>query len=309
MAANSENAITLVASWVNLSFYILEIILAIKYFHRPNRPLWNKIGVGALIFSDTVCTVGICWQTYVELLLYPCIGLTGAGFRNSLYWPIAVTLLSTYMAASIEQGFLCSLFYSLSKQRIITGFLVVSIFLHLGFSWASAALVLKHRTPNGKSITATQIGAISCAVTDFLIAVALSGTFYRMDAGAIKGRWTHNLLRRLGALSLTSGCIVASTTLIAVVTLLKGNNVYIIFFFLQGRMYAVSVLGSFLSGFAWSKVEPNQDALKQRGSSSCIDNITGVVFHVDYGRSTPRLDSLHLEELSSENLKSHPDPD
>ncbi|KAF7364741.1 hypothetical protein MVEN_00343900 [Mycena venus] len=318
MAVNEANATTLIGSWINMLFYMLEIILAFKYFQRPNRPLLHRIGVAIFIVADTACTVGICWQAYLVLLIFPCADLTRV-FLNSLYWPISIVILSTYATASVEQAFLCALFYSLTKRRFITGFLVFTIFFHLGFSWASAALVLKQQNPGGKAFIATQIGAISCAATDFLIAVALSVTFYRLENRTVKGRTTQSILRRLAVLSLTSGCIVASITLLALVTLLKGKNVYIIFFNCQGRAYALTVLANFLLGLPAGVTGSGDNASTRNASSRRTprNDATGVVFHVDYmTRSVSNIahpESLNLEELSdnvkSDNIKSHPDPD
>ncbi|KAJ7250078.1 hypothetical protein B0H12DRAFT_1121469 [Mycena haematopus] len=314
MAMNVVNAngIMLIASWVNLSFYSLEILLAIRYFRRPKRPLWHKIGVATIVVADTACTVGICWEAYLVLLVIPCDDIEGVGFLNSLYWPISVIILSTYTTASVEQAFLCTLFYSLTKRRFITGFLVFSIFFHFGFSWASAALVLEQQNPRGRAFTATQIGAISCAATDFLIAAVLGFAFYEMESRTIRGRTTQGLLRRLGFLSLTSGFIVASITLIAVVGLLRREDFYSLFFFCQGRAYALTILANFMMGLPVDAVESDLNTSSRIPSSRrTMDN--AAVFHVEYGLrstvNTPHPESLNLEELSVNGAKTHPDPD
>ncbi|KAJ6585522.1 hypothetical protein B0H19DRAFT_1109890 [Mycena capillaripes] len=306
MAVLEANSILLISSWVNILFFMLEVILIVKYFRRPNRPLWHKIGVGMFLLSDTACTISICAQVYLTLLVFPCVDISRV-FLNSLYWPISITILSTYATASIEQAFLCYLFYSLTKRRTITGFLVFTIFFHLGFSWASAALVLKERGPGGKAFTATSIGAISCAVTDVLVAVALGCTFYRLESRVVKGRVIQSILRRLGVLTLTSGFVVASITLVAVINLMLGSSVYVLFFFCQGRAYALTILANFLLGLPTNATEPAATSASSRRTNS---NPTGVVFHVDYRTGseahTDHPESLNLEELS-ENIKSRPD--
>ncbi|KAJ6508225.1 hypothetical protein C8R45DRAFT_1089428 [Mycena sanguinolenta] len=312
MAVNDSNAFILIASWINLSLYTLEIILAIKYFQRPKRPLWHKIGVASLVIADTVCTVGISWEVYLDLLVLPCVDIRAVEFLDSLYWAISMIILSTYATASVEQAFLCALFYSLTKRRFVTGLLVFSIFFHLGFSWASAALVLEQRNPGGKAFIATQIGAISCAATDCLIAVALGCTFYQMESRTIKGRTTQSILRRLGVLSLTSGFIVASITLIAVVGLLRGKAFFTLFFYSQGRAYALTLLANFMMGLPAGTVEPDLNA-SSRTVSGRRTTDSGVVFHVGYGprssADTPHPESLNLEDVSEIGVKAHPDSD
>ncbi|KAF8215133.1 hypothetical protein K438DRAFT_1955122 [Mycena galopus ATCC 62051] len=315
MAVNTGNAIILIASWINLSFFSLEILLAIKFFQRPKRLLWHKIGVTAFVVADTVCTAGICWEAYLVLLVFPCLNLAGE-FLDQLYWPISVVILATYTTASVEQAFLVALFHSLeiltlTKRRIITGFLVFGIFFHLAFSWASAALVLEQQNPGGRAFVATQIGAISCAATDCLIAITLSFTFYRLESRTIKGRTTQSMLRRLAVRSLTCGVIVASITLFSVVTLLKGNDVYPLFFFCQGRAYGLTILANFLLGLPTGYEESDPNASSRIASSRRVTD-TGVVFRVEYGlrstANTPHPESLNLEELSITG-KAHPDSD
>ncbi|KAJ6504768.1 hypothetical protein C8R47DRAFT_1210014 [Mycena vitilis] len=287
---------------------MLEILLAVKYFRRPNRPLWHKVGVGIFLAADTTCTISICSQVYLVLLVFPCVDVSGV-FLKSLYWPISITILSTYTTASVEQAFLCYLFYSLTKRRVVTGLLVFTIFLHLGFSWASAGLVLTQRGLGGMAFVATVIGAVSCAVTDVLLAAMLGFTFYTMESSVVRGRTTHGILRRLGVISLTSGVIVASITLIAVITLMLGNSIYSLFFFCQGRAYALTILGNFLFGLP---VDSEQDPAPQKPARRTNPNPTGVVFHVDYrteslNTNNNHQESMNLEELGNKAVRAHPD--
>ncbi|KAF7348165.1 hypothetical protein MSAN_01769400 [Mycena sanguinolenta] len=209
-------------------------------------------------------------------------------------------------------GYPDSDFLARTKRRFVTGFLVFSIFFHLGFSYASAGLVLEERNPLGKALTTTQIGAISCAATDCLIAVLLACSFYQMESRTIKGRTTQSILRRLGVLSVTSGFIVASITLIAVVGLLKGENYYTLFFYCQGRAYALTLLANFMMGLPAGAVEPDLQALS-RTASGRRPTDSGVIFHVAYGprssADTPHPESLNLEDVSEIGVKAHPDPD
>ncbi|KAJ7878810.1 hypothetical protein B0H14DRAFT_2710946 [Mycena olivaceomarginata] len=317
MGVDAGNALLLIASWINLLFYMLEIVLVFKYFQRPRRPLWHKIGVATFMVADTICTVGVCWHAYLVLLVFPCVDLSETGLPPSLFWPVSLTILATYATASVEQAFLCNLFFSLTQRRFITGLFVLSIFFHLGFSWASSVLLLKAQSPGGSAFTTTQIGAISCAVTDISIAAALAFSFYRMESRTVKGRTTQTLLRRLGVLSLTSGVVVASITLLTVIALLKGLDVYILFFFCQGRAYALTILANFLLGLPGVS-EPDRDPNGSTRNASTRRADAGVVFHVNYtprSANTARPESLNLEELSdnvSDNvkaLKAHPDPD
>ncbi|KAJ7028449.1 hypothetical protein C8F04DRAFT_1119405 [Mycena alexandri] len=307
MAVEVSNAFLLVASWVNTMFYMLEILLAIRYFQRPNRPGWHKLGVATFILADTVSTIGICAQVYLTILTFPCTNVSTGAFIPSLFWPISVTILGTYTTASVEQAFLCYLFYSLTRQRWITGFFVLTIFFHLGTSFASAGIILS--PDRGAAYITTKIGAIGCAATDILIGGALGVTFSRMEGFVLKGRPTQSVVRRLLVLSVTSGILVASVTLISVALLFSGIPAYSIFFFLQGRTYAITVLTNFLLGLP-ANDGPALTEIDSTPTRRTATNPTEVVFHLDYRRTSSnhtRPESLNLQVLADIHGKSSPD--
>ncbi|KAJ7810135.1 hypothetical protein B0H13DRAFT_2384775 [Mycena leptocephala] len=202
---------------------MLEIFLAFQYFQRKGRMFWHKAGVGAFIISDTACTVGVCAQVYVALIEYPSVDFQEHYTDATLLWQASLTIIATYITASVEQAFLCYIFYALTNRRFIAGFLGLTIFIHLGISLAAAGLVAE-----GKMIAMTnrvsKIGAISCATTDILVAAALAATFYEMEASLTRGRTLRSLIRRLLILSLTSGVIVASFTIIHMIGIPKSPS-------------------------------------------------------------------------------------
>ncbi|KAJ7859895.1 hypothetical protein B0H13DRAFT_1123751 [Mycena leptocephala] len=323
MAVLAASAVILVASWINTLFYMLEVLLVIKYFRRPNHPLWHKVGVGIFILADTACTFGICAQVYLILLVFPCTDLEGV-FVNSLYWPISITSLSTYVTASVEQGFLCYLLYTVTKRRLITGFFAFTIFLHLGVSLAAVGVVIDERNAEGRADILMKIGAISCAVTDVLLAASLAFTVYGMESRVGKPRTIQSLLRRLGVLSLTSGVLAAFTTIAAVTTVMVGSVAFTLFFFVQGRVYAFTILANLLLGFPGKAAPTETNTLSRRtttsrrlttaGCRTSTNNASGEVFRLEYLESSddnssnrnPHPESLNLEPLS-ENVKTSPD--
>ncbi|KAJ7133492.1 hypothetical protein C8R44DRAFT_849563 [Mycena epipterygia] len=308
MAVIAANAILLVASWVNAGLYMLEIVLAVRYFQRAGRPLWQRLGVIAFLIADTANTIGICAQVYTIILIFPCVDSRGT-FINALLWPVSVNILATYSTASVEQGFLCYLFYALTKRRFITGLLAFSIFVHLGFSWASAGLIISRKSTEGPAILTTLFGSVFCATTDILVAAALGATFYKMGASCYPGRSTQTTVRRLLVLSITSGVGVASITLLAMILLVVRSPVYILFFFVQGRAYALTILTHFLFGLP-ADPTPSENAGSRRTGTG------GVVFHLDYrissdatsyNNQTPRPESLNLQAIPDLHVKTQVD--
>jgi hypothetical protein len=96
----------LASSWLNVSLYTFELVVCRRYFQRPNRPFIYKLGVGALIFFDTVCTLTICVNLCVVILQVK-------GDPVALLAPTSLAIFMTYCSAAVEQAILCHLFFSL----------------------------------------------------------------------------------------------------------------------------------------------------------------------------------------------------
>ncbi|KAJ7494909.1 hypothetical protein FB451DRAFT_1550596 [Mycena latifolia] len=237
----TANSYVLAGSWLNCMFYAVELFLTIRYLHRSSHSLLHKTGVGSMLVFDTICTAAIFVRVYNVFLGFP---LNVQPHNSSITNTIGVIILSNYGTASLEQLFLCCLYFNLTKRRFITAFLLLNIVVHLGFSYASAILVLHFRTATASATTATKVGAMTCCATDIMIAAALLSTFIRIEAEAGSEQKRHSILRRLTVLIFTSGVAVASVTLFMIVLMLKQNPAYTAFFFIQGRLYALTIVGS-----------------------------------------------------------------
>jgi hypothetical protein len=51
--------------------FMLELVLAVRYFQHSSRPLLHRAGIGAMIASDILCTFTICAKIYLVVSLYP----------------------------------------------------------------------------------------------------------------------------------------------------------------------------------------------------------------------------------------------
>ncbi|KAJ6536265.1 hypothetical protein B0H19DRAFT_383485 [Mycena capillaripes] len=243
--AESLNEILLImviSSWLNVALYTLELVLCARYFARPSRPFIHKIGVACLVLADTACTVVVNLDVGFAVQRLPPKNL------RLLFAPLATEIMATYVSAVISQLFLCNLFYVLTGKRIVAGGILVLIFVHLGFSWASAFIIIRTLNPAGMAFTTTTVGAVSCAATDFIVAGSLAWKFWRMMAVTQRENSIKSTLRRILILSVSSGAICASNTLTMMILLLKGSEVFQFFFACQGRVYALTILGNFLVG-------------------------------------------------------------
>ncbi|KAJ7815539.1 hypothetical protein B0H13DRAFT_2138186 [Mycena leptocephala] len=273
------------------SYNNLLLVLAVCYFQQSSRPLLHRAGISAMIASDTLCTFTICAKIYLVVSLYP----SGPphGFPEFTLQTSAAIICSTYTTASLAKLFLCALYFNCeTKRRVISAILLFGIVFQLAFGYASAVLLLTTGSPYGWATLISRIGSISSAVMDSMIAAVLLYTFIRMDATSAFERQhiskrlicvhisnNHrsfcrcSLLRRLIALFFSSGVIVASTTLLAVILGLNGRSAYLLFFYSQGRVYALTILGNFAVGIP---------AQHTPTTTPKLNTITGAVFPVKH---------------------------
>ncbi|KAJ7843736.1 hypothetical protein B0H14DRAFT_3455913 [Mycena olivaceomarginata] len=247
MAFTAEQTLVMlvVASWLNIALYAVEIVLCGRYFgRRSTRPRTHKAGVAALVFFDTVCTLAISFNVCIAVVKPTTLSL------RLFVLPLSMQIITTYISAAIAELFLCNLFYVLTGSVVVTGVILILILLHLAFSWASAIILLEEPLNLASfSFTATtSVGAISCAATDVIIALCLTYRFWTMMSRTLPQYRTRSLLRRIMVLTISSGAICAGNTFLMMILLLKGSPIFTFFFTCQGRVYALTLLGNFLVG-------------------------------------------------------------
>ncbi|KAJ7845425.1 hypothetical protein B0H14DRAFT_976384 [Mycena olivaceomarginata] len=259
--------VQLASSWANMMLYMLEIVMCLRYFQRSTfRPLSHKIGVGAIILFDTVCTMSVDADVFMTFLVF-----LGKEPFFTLSVPTSLTIFMTYSTAVIEQFFLCHLYFIITRKRAVSLFLVLLGLVHLGFSFA-AAIMLQTAPTNLSVFTITAVGAITCGVTDLLIASCLGYELFKLRRSHSSNS---SLLRRIFILSITSGAIVASTTLLMMILLLKGDIAFEFFFSCQGRVYALTLLVNFLSGTSSSSAATTIACGNQNGLAAIYESKAG----------------------------------
>ncbi|KAF7314132.1 hypothetical protein HMN09_00572300 [Mycena chlorophos] len=274
----------LAASWWNAMLYTLELVLMYRYLtdsRHTTRPCWHKVGMGLLFIFDSTCTFAIFAYVYMFVLLSPV--QPPAELYDRLYGSLAAILVSSYASAAAEQLFLTYIFCALTKQRIISGIFCLAVLVHAAFSYTAAALVVKtENTFDHFTLLLSQAGAISCAITDVIIAIALTTAFLRLDTKYAVRRSMHWILRRLMIGIATGGVIVATNTLLTVVLLMKNNPAEPLFFFPQGRMYSLTVLANFLAG----NLSPSNATRAQGAGGAPGTSLNSIVFRVGYTTTT-----------------------
>ncbi|KAJ7836840.1 hypothetical protein B0H13DRAFT_2368532 [Mycena leptocephala] len=273
--------VLLASSWLNVSLYTLELVLCRRYFLRPNRPLLYRVGVGALIFFDTICTLAICIDACLVAL-----DLTPNAHSVALQSPMAITVFSTFLSAAVEQAILCHLFFTLTRNAFVSAFLAILALAHMGLAFASGGLILALSSELTAALTTGKAAAMTCAATDIFIATALGSKVWKMLSPTDVIPAAESFTRRFLLLVVSSGLIVASNTLIFMVLLWTHNAAGNLFLTCQGRVYSLTLLANFLVGIHFRRDDDTTDVSTQsrRGPNPSV--LTGVVFDVVHGYDT-----------------------
>ncbi|KAJ6540855.1 hypothetical protein DFH09DRAFT_1175454, partial [Mycena vulgaris] len=255
----------LASSWLNISLYTLELVLARRYFQRPNRPLPYQIAVGTLVFFDTVCTFTICVNACFVVLAIPLDGNPA-----TLLAPTSIIIFMTHFSAAIEQTILCHLFFSLTGKMLISAGLALLILVQTGAAFASGGLILALNSEVTAALTASTVASVTCAAADIFIAICLSVKVWKMLSPADVITSSDSLVRKFFLLVVSSGLIVASNTLITMGLVLK-LSLPPFFFTWQGRVYSLTLLANFLLGVHFRR-DTDTDTSTETHGAQCWDS-------------------------------------
>ncbi|KAJ7017904.1 hypothetical protein C8F04DRAFT_1153812 [Mycena alexandri] len=225
--------IILAGSWLNLVFYTTEIILFVYHLPRWTLKPVYKYGSYALLANDAVGTFAVCANAFLCAVDGPVRPL----------WPSHVLLISTALAAFMEQSFLIHRYYRVAIGKVMSIFLMLIASAHLVF----AVIAVKFGEASSKflfdqKIEASTIGAILCSFVDLLIALSICWSL-----SGIEPMWrsTQQLIRVLCINALASGTVVAAVTLLSsATTIAKGTNsiIFTLFYASNGRIYSLTIL-------------------------------------------------------------------
>jgi hypothetical protein len=101
----------LAGSWINCMIFMLEVVLAVRYFRHSSRSLLHRAGMSAILASDTLCTFTICAKIYLLVSLHP--SQPRNVYPRFSAETLTVILCSTYATASLAQLFLGALYFNL----------------------------------------------------------------------------------------------------------------------------------------------------------------------------------------------------
>ncbi|KAJ7848288.1 hypothetical protein B0H14DRAFT_3453273 [Mycena olivaceomarginata] len=120
----------LAASWINCMLFMLELVLAVRYFQHSSRPWLHRAGIAAMAASDLLCTFTICAKIYQLVSLHP--SGPPQGFPDF-----------TLQTSAGD--------YTLDVHHVI-----ISEAIPLAFSYASAILIVVTGSPFGWAMLASR---------------------------------------------------------------------------------------------------------------------------------------------------------
>ncbi|KAJ6508339.1 hypothetical protein C8R45DRAFT_1089526 [Mycena sanguinolenta] len=253
-AQNSRVSVSclLAGSWLNTVLFTLELMFCVIYMRRWKLNSLFYYGFILFLVNDslgTLCVYANLFLSVVEMVQDP-------------LWPIDALLISTGLSALIEQTFLVHRYWMVTKNTIWSTFLMFLAVTHMSLAIASVALggpykdwaihkglTIVRFSPYSAvfwGLTApSRLAAIICTVADVLIALSMVWSLTGFDRISES---TQYLVHSVCINALATGAIVATVTLLSMITLLVqplNRNIFGLFFVIMGRVYSLTILVNF----------------------------------------------------------------
>ncbi|TFK67734.1 hypothetical protein BDN72DRAFT_82792 [Pluteus cervinus] len=231
---------TIVASWLNLVLYTIELVLALRYLtsygiHGPRR--FNLV-VYLLAVNGMLATVSNCavsWQYMVQ----------SPGILPAVHtWPLSATMFSNLVAATTEQIFLVHRFYVLSGKLYLSASVLILILAHTSVTMVTAIDLLVHPFyGHPLCIITMTVGFCISAAIDVVIPLLLVGDLRKIQTSSM---WTQGLIRRICLHSLSTGGAVAVTEVLVIVLFWLQSPYLQVFTAALGRLYGLTIFVNLL---------------------------------------------------------------
>ncbi|KIY70732.1 hypothetical protein CYLTODRAFT_419553 [Cylindrobasidium torrendii FP15055 ss-10] len=230
----------LITSWFNTALYTLQVFLTFWYLGQFETSKQSRYGLCGMLVVDLVCTIMVLISTRLYVVNY-----AGLEVVDVIFWTLPVSILMTFASATIEQAFFVSRYWNITKDKWLTGTIIIFILAHDSLAITTVVYVSANSTAQytsaGTKYTIAS-GAI-CAATDVLIASALT---WRVNKIHTFYASTRNILRRVGFFAVTCGFTTAAWTIIMIVTLFTALNGWFFVFYTLGRAYSLTLLGNLI---------------------------------------------------------------
>ncbi|SJL14155.1 uncharacterized protein ARMOST_17610 [Armillaria ostoyae] len=112
----------LATSWLNMILYTSQVALSIYYLRHFTATRWLRGWIFASLFIDGTCLIVGMVGVYMYLVLNQ-----GLSYRVIFAWASKVVVLLTYSSALIAHTFFCHRYWTISRNKWITGWIVFLI--------------------------------------------------------------------------------------------------------------------------------------------------------------------------------------
>ncbi|KAF9258640.1 hypothetical protein L218DRAFT_713844 [Marasmius fiardii PR-910] len=269
-------------TWVNSYFFMVELIMCYKYFTRcRSDPAWLKTIVVITLLIDIVSTI----DHYAMVYMYTITHWGDEIFLKRQYWspsqkkPMPVYLVTTGASAWIVQQFLIFRFWLLSRNRIITPFLMLTSIAAFAGAIVTAVVIVKHPTYSERTAadTPVTIWLVASAGSDILIAAILIYTLQRIKTPFRK---TQTLIKRLTILAIQTGSPGSVVATVGLIVYLNDNenNISVGIAFSLGRIYALTMLHNLNS-----RAQIRESSANVTGATTTMHLTLGDTFLLETG--------------------------
>ncbi|KAK0220446.1 hypothetical protein IW262DRAFT_1384637, partial [Armillaria fumosa] len=246
----------LATSWLNVLLYTSQVSLSVYYLYHFSSSRWLRYWISTSLVLDGACSIVVMAGTYMYLINSRGLSapltlgrqLASGSILGPLHpaftWTVPTIELLTYSSATIAQAFFCYRYWTIARNKWITGWIIVLIIAYVSLP----------------------ISGI-CALTDLTITFSLACTCLRIDTPYTS---TKNVLRRVIVQALTCGFTTAiSTTLMTIFLFAVWNACYSLFSVL-GRIYSLTVLSTLILLKVMHRSDPS--TARMDGDSSASEN-------------------------------------
>ncbi|KAK0220454.1 hypothetical protein IW262DRAFT_1026052 [Armillaria fumosa] len=221
----------LAMSWLNTILYTSQAALSIYYLRHFTATRWLRSWIFASLFIDGTCLIAAMVGDYMILAL-------NQDPSHTLFtWASKAAVLLTYSSASIAHVFFCHRYWTISRNKWITGWIVFLITANMLGTLVST--VITSLGPGILVLAVPLVLSSICATTDLSIAVSLAWTCWHIQTPHAN---TKNLLRRAAIQALTCGFTTAIFTTVMSISIFIVWNIFFSIFAVLGRIYSLTIL-------------------------------------------------------------------
>ncbi|TFL04546.1 hypothetical protein BDV98DRAFT_601993 [Pterulicium gracile] len=234
----------LVATWVNMMLYALEISQVRVYFkhHSAKDPLLVRTMVKICLLFDSFCIVAECACVY----LYAVTHWGDADYLQKQDWPIPMYIMATGVSTLVVQMFLIRRYFHLVRESEGPWKPMCMVILSLacfGGAYASAVMIILQSTysSRGQIVVPVTLWLALSAATDWSIALSLIWKLRQMRSGFKSSAGT---VQRIIYMTIQTGTATSILALTALFLYLasKTTNLATMFGFCIGTTYSLTML-------------------------------------------------------------------